>query len=116
MAEEVGVSIGHITKAVKVDELGRSEEVISGEKTVNEILREEGLLPPLKNQSPTDSNAYAQEISNLSLDDLGHLLNAIHEQLRVREKPLGKVSNKELEWMRTAVNNELEKRKEATEL
>lgn len=61
MAEEAGVSVGHIAKAVKVDELGRSEEVIRGEKTVNEILREEGLLPPLKEKRAGAENSATEK-------------------------------------------------------
>ena len=39
LAAEAGVSVGTITKAAKVAELGRSKEVIDGIKTADEVQR-----------------------------------------------------------------------------
>ena len=52
MAKEAGVSVGTIAKAAKVNELGRSQEVIDGIKTANEILQEEGLMPKKNEKTP----------------------------------------------------------------
>ena len=81
MAAEAGVSVGHISKAVKVDELGRSDEVISGEKTVNEILREEGLL------KKTDFHGQCvRALPKLTTAELSSLLSELLAELDARHE------------------------------
>lgn len=88
LAEEAGVSVGQIAKAVKVDELGRSHEVIRGEKTVNEILREEGLLPPLKGKGKGKSSKLQtciKHLPNLTNEEIETLCTALVQELEKRE-------------------------------
>lgn len=83
LAEEAGVSVGQIAKAMKVHELGRSHEVIRGEKTVNEILREEGLLPTKKT---TALSRCIDTLPKLTDDELETLCSALVGKLEKREE------------------------------
>ena len=88
LAEEAGVSVGQIAKAQKIHELGRSDEVISGKKTVNEILREEGLLPPLKGKGKGQSSKLQtciKHLPNWTDDELETLCTALVRELEKRE-------------------------------
>lgn len=93
MAKEAGVSVGQIAKAAKIHELGRSGEVISGEKTPNEILREEGLLPPLKEKQTTGENSPVEQ-----------------SQLQPCIDALKKLTIEELKALNTEICAEIERR------
>ena len=81
MATEAGVSVGTIAKAVKVDELGRSQEVIDGKKTPDEILREEGLLK--KNSAFTRC---VDALKKLTIEELVSLESEIQAEIARREQ------------------------------
>lgn len=88
MAADAGVSVGQIAKAVKVAELGRSQEVIDGIKTPNEILREEGLLPPLKGRKAPRKTALdtcIETLPKLTDAELETLCSALVKELEKRE-------------------------------
>ena len=82
MAQEAGVSVGTIAKAMKVDELGRSHEVISGEKTPDEILREEGLLEEKKKTTYLSRSIAA--LPKLTDDELDTLASAVVAEMEKR--------------------------------
>ena len=86
MAKGAGVSVGSIVKAVKVHKLGRSQEVIDGLKTANEILQEEGLLPKKKpKRKKKDAFEICKDaLSKLSLVELDQLSTLINEELEAR--------------------------------
>ena len=82
MAEEAGVSVGTIAKAVKVEELGRSQEVIGGIKTADEILKEAGLSK--KKTQPLDS--CISTLPKLTDAELEVLCSAIVDELERRHR------------------------------
>ena len=84
LAKDAGVSVGTITKAVQVHELGRSQEVIDGLKTANEILQEEGLLPKPKPKKKDAFTICKDALSKLSLLELDTLSGLINEELECR--------------------------------
>ena len=78
-----GVSVGTIAKAQKVHDLGRSDEVMSGEKTADEILRETRYPPRVKKKK--DAFAICKDArSSLSLVELDQLSGLINEELECR--------------------------------
>ena len=85
MAAEAGVSVGQIAKSVQVHELGRSQEVIDGTKTVNEILREEGLMPEKKKKVDTYGQA-VRLLPKLTIDELANLFSEIRAELNSRQE------------------------------
>ena len=119
LAEETGISVGTLHKAQQVQKLGRSQEVIDGSKTVNEILREEGLLPPLKKDKPlvvttkkAISNGYAAHLYEMSDDELETLCHAITEQIHARQKPLAELDNDHLDILNKAAIAEINRRED----
>ena len=84
MAKEAGVSVGMISKCVKVQELGRSQEVIDGKKTVDEVLREEGLMPQPKKKKTALARCI-ETLPKLTLTELGTLYDAIHNEVESRD-------------------------------
>ena len=83
MAKEAGVSVGVIHKASKVAELGRSQEVIDGIKTADEILREEGLMPQ-KPKKKTHLDRCVEILPKLTDDDLATLIKAVLDEIESR--------------------------------
>lgn len=81
MAKNAGVSVGSIAKAVKVEATGRSQEVIDGLKTADEILAEEGLL------KKTDFHGQCvRALPKLTTDELTALLSEIRAELDARQE------------------------------
>ena len=81
MAAEAGVSVGTITKAAKVAELGRSKEVIDGIKTADEVLKEEGLM---QKQKKTHLDRCVEILPKLTDDDLATLIKAVLSEIERR--------------------------------
>lgn len=80
LAADAGVSIGMISPPVKVSELGRSQEVIDGIKTADEILLEEGLAP----EKPTARSRCIASLTKMDDADLDALAEARLVEMRKR--------------------------------